>query len=281
MARQYLSSDPKKYAQRVLKDIGLRPPVPVGPVLDYFGLKQYYLERGVLENQGVSAIHPDLINSFLVNERDTASIYVFKEMSPQRIRMSIFHEIGHFDMPWHDAYAYACSINEWRPLKREVEREAFAYAAEIMMPLCESAPYIHESPFEVDFIQQFASDFDASFEAASIHYVRHSEKACALIHIVPNMSSSDSGRLFRTKYVFRSKKFPSELPNHCEIENTHFINDFIDGGGWRFGELSAGDFCLGQKWTAKCELKYHGKGKALALLTIPDYQTHFYKKLED
>ncbi|AMV17408.1 hypothetical protein VT03_05920 [Planctomyces sp. SH-PL14] len=104
-----------------------------------------------------------------------------------RTLFSVSHELGHFFIDHH----HQClrrgvkphrSKNEFRS-HRQIEREADAFAASLMMPTVFARPMVNESPLSMDRIGDIAGHFGASLVSAAIRSVRLSDYPCALAGI--------------------------------------------------------------------------------------------------
>lgn len=104
-----------------------------------------------------------------------------------RTLFSISHELGHFFVDHH----HQClrqgvkphrSQNEFQS-HRQIEREADAFAASLMMPTAFAKPIVNQSQLSMDRIDEIARHFSASTVSAAIRSVRLSDFPCALAGI--------------------------------------------------------------------------------------------------
>jgi hypothetical protein len=104
-----------------------------------------------------------------------------------RTRFSISHELGHFFIEHHhqslrNGAKPHRSINEFRS-QLQIEREADAFAASLMMPSAFARPMVNQSQLSMHRIDQISKHFGASIVSAAIRSVRLSDFPCALAGI--------------------------------------------------------------------------------------------------
>lgn len=104
-----------------------------------------------------------------------------------RTRFSISHELGHFFIDHHhqslrNGARPHRSLNEFRS-HRQIEREADAFAASLLMPTHYAKPIINKDELSMDRIEEIARYFGVSMVSASIRSVRLSDFPCALAGI--------------------------------------------------------------------------------------------------
>lgn len=104
-----------------------------------------------------------------------------------RTRFSISHELGHFFIDHHHQSLRSGarphgSTGEFRS-PRQIEREADAFAASLLMPTQFARPIINQDELSMERIERIAKDFDVSIVSAAIRSVRLSDFPCALAGI--------------------------------------------------------------------------------------------------
>ena len=104
-----------------------------------------------------------------------------------RTRFSISHELGHFFIDHHHQSLRRGarphrSLNEFRSA-RQIEREADAFAASLLMPTEFMLPLLNKSPLSMDRIDLLARHFGASTVSTAIRSVRLSDFPCAVAGI--------------------------------------------------------------------------------------------------
>lgn len=104
-----------------------------------------------------------------------------------RTRFSISHELGHFFIEHHHQSLRSGarphrSEGEFRS-HRQIEREADAFAASLLMPTGFARPIINQGELSVDRIEAIARHFGVSMVSAAIRSVQLSDFPCALAGI--------------------------------------------------------------------------------------------------
>jgi hypothetical protein len=280
MSRKYLSADPRAYARRVIEDIGQEaPPVREDAVLDYFGLRKIRLRRTDLAQIPSFCKERAGIDSFLIRQGDTGTIYLAPRKSAERDRMSIFHEVGHFDLPWHGQHSFVCDTSPWSSHSARIEREAFAYASEMLMPLEWSIDYLR-GRFTLLQLRKFANAFEASFESAAIKFVKYSDRPCSLVDFQRLQQPDEYGQHYRIRYAVTSRFFPRGLSRFSRIADSSFLDSYLANRRNSQHEVNGSSLGLSKCWTLEMELKYHGPDHVLGLLSMPRQQLGFKSGLE-
>ncbi len=173
------------YARRVIGALGItNPPINAEEVADFLG----YEVREITDMDiadGPPEIREILTQSPAHLLRDVNAILVNANLPGKRKRLSIFHECGHDQIPWHKSLTYACGEDYvLRPNHHDqVEREAFLCGTELMFPYEIFLNQLRSLPTGMHAIQALARNFDASKEATAIRYVRTHPGVCALVGI--------------------------------------------------------------------------------------------------
>ena len=103
-----------------------------------------------------------------------------------RKNFTIAHEIGHFVLPGHDQASLACTVTDvanWASgaARKELEREADEFAAELLMP----APLVESIsegvPPSLQVIERIARKAGASLSAAAWRYCDLATEKCAAV----------------------------------------------------------------------------------------------------
>jgi Zn-dependent peptidase ImmA (M78 family) len=105
-----------------------------------------------------------------------------------RTRFSISHELGHFYIDEHRAYlmrggAAHGSQSESFASDVNVEREADAFAAGLLLPTKLLSPMVNEAELTLAEIERFARHFEASLVSTAIRSVELSDFPCAVAGI--------------------------------------------------------------------------------------------------
>jgi hypothetical protein len=134
-----------------------------------------------------------------------------------RKAFTIAHEIGHFVLPGHRHASVACLASEvgnWsdRTAKKELEREADEFAAELLMPAALVEAASKGSPPSLGVIQRIARAAGASLSAAAWRYCDITAEKCATVW-------STDGAI---QWAKRSEGFPFFLPKGKAVEEGTF-----------------------------------------------------------
>jgi len=275
--RQYYpSKDVGFYANRVLRDLGLKePPIFYESVLNYFGLDLHMMtEQQELEFEKITATKIEL-PAFLLIDGDDAHIFVRKDDIPERQRLSIFHEVGHFDIPWHESHMYLCDcISADHDLHNLVEKEAYEYAAHIIFPDNVFCHDIRSKPVCIETIEELAERYGASFEATAIKYVKTSPEMCAIVYLLLNPDAGETGCPFMIKYGIKSKSFHHYWHKNDPIQYHDMIASCFQDRNRIKGKIPASVFGSSKKHDYTVDLKPYGD-HVCSLLYIPGIQQSF------
>jgi hypothetical protein len=134
-----------------------------------------------------------------------------------RKNFTIAHEIGHFVLPGHEHASVACTaseIGDWAEgsTKRQFEREANEFAAELLMPVELVEAIATSAAPSLDVIDKIAREFGASLSAAAWRYCDLAAEKCAVIW-------STDGAI---QWAKRSAGFPFFLRKGWPVEEGTF-----------------------------------------------------------
>lgn len=276
----YPTSEVSFYADRVIRELGLRdPPVPYDPILEYFGLELHWIDhQSELEFERQKGYKVE-IPALLCRRTDKPVILVREMDRRTRQRLSVFHECGHFDIPWHgeNDYLCECGVNNVQVLK-SLEKQAYEYASNLIFPrrlFFGDAADLRES---LETIEILASRYDASIEATAIHYVKNHPGICAIVYISRNTDSDAGNYPFVVDYSVVSKRFHGfwkkghKLPYNEEFEKS------LAGGEIRRSTFPASIFGSSKVTEFFAELKRYGldRDRISVFLSIPDPQARFF-----
>jgi len=184
-------------------------------------------------------------------ERSSGSILVNGSSGDRRRRFTIAHELGHYLNLSHspDADRFACTKQDLRlarlpfrrtPTRHEVqEREANAFAAELLMPAYRLRPLLHRDP-TIEDILKLVDTLECSRETVARRYVElHAEQVAVVF-----------GRHGRCLYTVRSRTCPAltlvngsslpDLPDAPDRTRVTAVED-ADPSDWvRSGHTPAG-----------------------------------------
>ncbi len=262
------------YAKRVLKDLDLRdPPIPYGPILEYFGIDLHWInpqmELEFVRRTGSRIETP----AFLCSQNDSTKVFVRESDINERRRLSIFHECGHFDIPWHEGHDYLCDCPEINSEQHnKIEREAFEYAGKIIFP--ESVFYedIRSMSTNMETIEIISVRYMASFSATANTYIKVNPRQCAILYLMMNPLSDETGFPFKVKYSVKSKHFHRYWSPGAEIRYHDLIANCFEYRHNIVGEIPASIFGSSKSLYYEVELRPYGPELICALLKIPDSQ---------
>ncbi len=143
-------------AQKLLTDFKVEnPPIDLVGLLKFLDLEYIEFDPAVIP---IKDIEPNKVSAFI--EYSTNTIMYNKTHPKTRLRFSIAHEIGHYQLN-HKSFPHETEYNP----KSSMEIEANIFAAELLMPafLIEK-----ESINSKTDIQRIADKYKVSFEAADL-----------------------------------------------------------------------------------------------------------------
>jgi hypothetical protein len=103
-----------------------------------------------------------------------------------RARFTTMHEIGHYVLPNHQNDLYICDEQDLSfEAMIEVEREANAFAAELLFKGDRFTRDANDSALAPESIKTLSLRYDASFEATARRFVERNSKPCGLVVFGP------------------------------------------------------------------------------------------------
>jgi len=232
------AGSPSALVERILAiEPDLPVPVPIEALCERFDIVS------------IGEIDTDQFEAALITDelRSTGHILVASGRSPQRRRVSIGHELGHFLIPTHKVPAGGglyCSAEDLRLLetgeqdcRRRMEAEANSFAARLLMPppLLKSQLRAIRDP-QVNDIVHLASLFDVSREAMARAMTEHDRRSLAVI-IVAN---GRVVRMYRNAELFPwiDAQWGSGVPTGSAWHER----------AWQPGEVSQVEECEPEVW---------------------------------
>lgn len=99
-------------------------------------------------------------SGILLNERD----------SRRRRRFTLAHELGHFCIPTHANQTLSCMSPEtqWSSSERGLEREANAFATELLMPRRSTTPFLQSGDLCLSMAAEVGEAYDVSLMTAAL-----------------------------------------------------------------------------------------------------------------
>ena len=181
-------------------DIRSADDIHVGRILDAFGASLTYGDTGTGDGRIVRAGKVALI-----------CVNIALEGTP-RGRWTAAHELGHLILhEGYDAFDRLHGTGPKMPQDYQADREADAFAAELLMPERLFAPRCKDRRPTIDSIVALAAEFGTSLTATAKRYAQYASAACALVEckIVPEkgaiISQSERSSAFRGVAVKRRR----------------------------------------------------------------------------
>jgi len=302
----YISSNPVAYGRKLLQDIGK----------DY----HYINEREVVDYLGyeIKTITPDAYAGFgdVIGEifDDTCAILLRQHnlillsdtLSSRHERLTLFHEIGHDILPWHQAYSFSLRGKDICHLvHKRIEREAFLAGSELMFP---REHFIDDSlslpSLSFRSITTLADRYNGSFEATCIRYALTNQNIMAIAVVTENPHPGEAIKYInhrrkrhnmfadeppsktkvqvstaplRIQYCTRSYRFPKFIKSGTPIENGNIIYECWSQRSDKKGEIPASLFTSSAhfKYSATCMYNREAK-KVFVILWLPNLQQNIF-----
>ena len=266
----------------MLEDCGIvYPPTPTDVVLDYLGLPMREIDYAEFPDPGMSEVKQKA-PSMLLTLGERATIFVDKDMGEGRKRLSVFHECGHAHIPWHRGRTYyRCKeVNRDSDSVDYLERQAYEYAAELLMPRGMFYKAMVDFPIALDASRELSRLFVASFEATAIRYAKFHPGICCLVKCEPVPAEEEGSNHYslRVTYCVPSHRFPKYWRPGTLIANS--IGEYCSpilyahtSGQSVCDEIPASVFGSRSGGRLKAECKPIGVGgHVFTLLWMPDRQ---------
>lgn len=274
--QEFVARPVADYARRVVEDLQLyEPPISIHSVLDYFGLDVYYFD-GVVPPNLVADTNLEL-PAFLKRDDNGARIYLKEDGNLGRERLSILHECGHFDIPWHAKENFLCDCSTLRTEKLQfLERQAFDYALEILFPAAALHEDLNDEELSLERIEFLAQKYGASFEATANRCVKMHPGRYAVLYLVPYSNAEFSRYGAVVRYSMKSRSFdkflkPGTLIERCELLARSALHRQAETG-----EIQASALGSSRKHVYRAEARPFGQGQLFLLISSPDSQTSMF-----
>lgn len=215
--------------------------------------------------------------AFLITLDDHAQIVVKGSDSEERQRLSVFHEIGHYDLPWHHGLNFACDCREGgNGMLKVLEKEAFEYAGRVIFPQEWFIGDLMSVSTGLDGIKILSKRYGASFEATAIRYVQAHPGLCAVVYLQSNPDADATGFPFTVRYSVTSKRFYGYWKPGQGVHHHDLIASSLQYGQRVQGEIPARVFGSSKSHSYLMDLKPHGIGQVCAFLKMEDRQTTIF-----
>jgi hypothetical protein len=181
-----IGATPRQYARRVLQRCGItEPPIDERAILHELQLPlQEFDVVGQPDEAAYRRVFQITPGWLKWASNGGARVYIFKEVTGGRRRITIVHESGHYTLPWHHGFSALCPDVPQERISH-LEREAFDFASEALMPTAMFIPDALSLAPGVAALRTLAGRYDASLEATAIWYVRNSPRPTAMALVEP------------------------------------------------------------------------------------------------
>lgn len=217
-------SEIEKRARKLLLDCGIKgPPTPLDPLLI---AKQLELFRFDAPDEKTFPGIGDSIRAFIhVPDKE---IYVSNQIHKKQRRFASFHEIGHYELPWHKNALYGCSEIDLSPSARQAfDMEANAFAASCIFQGENFTDESLDHRFGMKTVMTLADRYGVSYESATRRFVeRHPDPCAVVVCEPPKNSAKQAGRPFELKYAISSGAFPVRFKRGSVLPADHFISQY-------------------------------------------------------
>ena len=134
---------------------------------------------------------------YLLCKNGKSSIVTKDDVSIQRKKFSIAHELGHFFLPEHSKFAFSCATEDMTfHTNKLIEKEANLFAAQLLMPK-EILRRDINSDIDIEFISKEANQFEVSLSSMAIRLTQLAYDNMAIFWINDGI----------IKWVIKSKDF--------------------------------------------------------------------------
>jgi len=302
----YLGSQPFLYGRDLIKRMGIKGHyIDEHDVVDFLGyeIKEINPDECAKHGDFIGEIFDDVC-AVLIRQENI--ILLASNLSPQRERISLFHESGHDLIPWHQANSFSLRNKDIDPtVHKSIEREAFLAGSEIMYPIKHFVEDSLSIPLTFNSVSNLASRYNGSFEATSIRYALTNRNIMAIVVVKENdlnvqstfsfnhdlngqrylfdmpiitLSKPKSTAPLRVQYCSHSCLFPKFIKSGTEIEKDNIIYECWSQKQRKQGEITASVFGSSDKfkYTAEC---FPANGKVFVLLSLPNRQIEIFREV--
>ncbi|MBI4283550.1 MAG: ImmA/IrrE family metallo-endopeptidase [Chloroflexi bacterium] len=251
-----MSTDPSRYALELVEKLNFQGPSTdwIDIVVEHLGLKsQPYSGSDFFTESEQAEVPPSPLEQMQFTGLESGTtqkpprrhkrpvegalrgkvIHVDSDFRPDRQRMTVAHEVGHYHLPWHRGLTYVrdgCLVEP--PGAYWHEQEAHRFAADLLMP----PPFFQEDmnslPWGLHSVERLSLKYWTSVEATARQYVRLSSKACAFIvaESVPTEASDEKSPTHRVRYCVPSPSFDHFLRPGTKIALNLPLTSVLIGG---------------------------------------------------
>lgn len=215
----YLAIEPHELVQFILAESGQCERDAVNPqqILDLLDLQHVPFDFSIEKPDAAreTGSTPRAILSF----RDRL-VGVDPNLSGNRARFSVLHEIGHYVLPSHQHMLFVCDDRGMSPSTRlQIEREANEFAADLLFQGGRFTLEANSQPITAATVKVLSEKYLASFEATARRIVERNFRPCMLV-VFQNQKGQidlDAVPIWSKKYTvasmpFRTKYFADLAP---------------------------------------------------------------------
>jgi hypothetical protein len=214
----------EKRAKKLLTDCGIKaPPTPLDPLLVAKQLELFSFD--VPENTAYPELKESIRAFIHVPDRE---IYISNQIYKKKRRFASFHEIAHYELPWHKAALYGCDeIDLSNTARKMFDIEANAFAASCMFQGDSFTDEALDHRFSMSSVMSLADRYGVSYESATRRFVERHPDPCAVVVCEPqkNSAGKKDGAL-ALKYAIRSDSFNIRFKAGSVLSSDHFISQY-------------------------------------------------------
>lgn len=130
--------------------------------------------------------------------------------SPERIRFTIAHELGHYLLHRQIKAKFECSeldMHDWDSVAHAMESEADVFASYLLMPLDDFRTQVQSNPVSIDLLKHCADRYGVSLMAAALKWIEIAPRRAVvvaardgfLLWARSNKAALESGALLKTR----------------------------------------------------------------------------------
>jgi Zn-dependent peptidase ImmA (M78 family) len=159
-------------ASLIIRHYGFRSPEEIE-------LEDIAFQRGIT----IKSAHLNKVEALLLRKAAKGIICVSdRDMELGRRRFAIAHELGHWHCHKNISQAWLCTADSIHAYKgSSIEKEANAFAAELLMPKCLLLPRLDNQPLSIKQVCEIADEFKTTLTATAVRLVEESKDDCCVV----------------------------------------------------------------------------------------------------
>lgn len=200
-----MKKDVLRYAQKFIKDFEITAPADPFKIAERLGIDIVYEKITDAE-------------AYLICGGNNTIILSDKLKNSNRVNFTIFHEIGHYIIPWHNLNEFRCSKNDIGISTNNnlFESEANIFASEILLPTQLIKDRIYKKNIDWELIKNIANDTGASLTATVLKVVDLYDGAMAFAYCIDK----------RVKWAYKNSYFNFDIVSKLNMYS--FAYDFFE-----------------------------------------------------